>query len=110
MSYGWPGGRSCPDDAVAADVALARHAVNWECTGHNRFKGLLSGQGSGINRFGTMFGRLEALRTGDGRELPPMLKAEIRRELKNGVSSYEMAREGRDALIARKPRSRTTRS
>ena len=38
---------------------------------------------SGITiRFGAIVSNeLEALRTGDGRQLPPMLKAEIRREL-----------------------------
>ena len=49
----------------------------------NRVKGLLGGQGvrdcNPLRR--DRFERLEALRTGDGRELPPMLKAEIRREL-----------------------------
>jgi transposase len=49
----------------------------------NRIKGLLSGQG--VRDYNPLrrdcFERLEAFRTGDGRELPPMLKAEIRREL-----------------------------
>ena len=49
----------------------------------NRIKGLLSGQG--VRDYNPLrrdcFEQLEALRTGDGRELPPMLKAEIRREL-----------------------------
>ena len=49
----------------------------------NRIKGLLSGQGVGdynpLRR--DRFERLKELRTGDGRELPPMLKEEIRREL-----------------------------
>ena len=49
----------------------------------NRVKGLLSGQG--VRDYNPLrrdrFERLEALRTGDGRELPPLLKAEIRREL-----------------------------
>jgi transposase len=43
----------------------------------NRIKGLLSGQG--IRDYHPLrrdrLERLEALRTGDGRELPPMLKA-----------------------------------
>ena len=46
----------------------------------NRIKGLLSGQG--IRDYNPLrrdrFERLEALRTGDGRELPPLLKAEMR--------------------------------
>ena len=49
----------------------------------NRIRGLLSRQG--VRDYDPLrrdrFERLEALRTGDGRELPPMLKAEIRREL-----------------------------
>lgn len=49
----------------------------------NRIKGLLSGQG--IRDYDPLardpVNRLEALRTGDGRPLPPLLKAEIGREL-----------------------------
>ena len=49
----------------------------------NRIRGLLSGQG--IRDYDPLgrdrFERLEALKTGDGRPLPPNLKAEIRREL-----------------------------
>jgi len=49
----------------------------------NRIQGLLSGQG--IRDYDPLvrdrFDRLEALRTGDGHRLPPMLKMEIRREL-----------------------------
>ena len=49
----------------------------------NRVKGLLMGQGiqdhNPLRR--DRVERLEALRTGDGHELPPTLKAEIRREL-----------------------------
>ena len=47
----------------------------------NRIRGPLSGQG--VRDYNPLrrdcFDRLEALRTGDGRQLPPMLKAEIRR-------------------------------
>jgi transposase len=70
----------------------------------NRIKGLLSGQG--IRDYDPLrrdrFDRLEALRTGDGRPLPPMLKAEIRRELDRielvttQLASVERAR---DALV-----------
>jgi transposase len=49
----------------------------------NRIKGLLSGQGvrdyDPLGRDGLAW--LDTLRTGDGHPLPPMLKAEIRREL-----------------------------
>ncbi len=48
------------------------------------------------------FERLEALRTGDGRELPPLLKAEIRRELDRiALATTQLAavERARDALI-----------
>jgi len=49
----------------------------------NRVRGLLSGQG--VQDYDPLrrdrFERLEALRTGDGCDIPPMLKEEIRREL-----------------------------
>jgi len=49
----------------------------------NRIRGLLGGQG--VRDYNPLrrdrFERLETLRTGDGRELPAMVKAEIRREL-----------------------------
>ena len=70
----------------------------------NRVKGLLSGQG--IRDYNPLrrdrFERLEALRTGDGRELPPMLKAEIRRELdRMALATTQLAavERARDALI-----------
>jgi transposase len=70
----------------------------------NRIKGLLSGQG--IRDYNPLrrdrFERLEALRTGDGRELPAMLKAEIRRELERiAVVTTQLAavERARDALI-----------
>ena len=70
----------------------------------NRIKGLLSGQGvRDDNRLRRdCFERLEAFRTGDGRELPPMLKAEIRRELDRiAVVTTQLAtvERARDALI-----------
>ena len=70
----------------------------------NRIRGLLSGQG--IRDYNPLrrdrFERLEALRTGDGRELPPLLKAEIRRELDRiAVAATQLAavERARDALI-----------
>jgi transposase len=70
----------------------------------NRIRGLLSGQG--IRDYDPLrrdrFERLEALRTGDGRELPPLLKAEIRRELDRiAVAATQLAavERARDALI-----------
>ena len=68
----------------------------------NRVRGLLSGQGIGdynpLRR--DRFQQLEALRTGDGRELSPRLKAEIRRELDRialvttQLAAVERARDG----------------
>jgi transposase len=70
----------------------------------NRIRGLLSGQG--IRDYNPLrrdrFERLEALRTGDGHELPPLLKAEIRRELDRiAVAATQLAavERTRDALI-----------
>ena len=79
----------------------------------NRVKGLLSGQGvrdhNPLRR--DRFERLEALRTGDGRELPPLLKAEIRREL-DRIAVVETQLAAVDAPATRwsarkPPRSRT---
>ena len=65
---------------------------------------LLSGQG--VRDYNPLrrdrFERLEALRTGDGRQLPPMLKAEIRRELDRvAVVTTQLAavERARDALV-----------
>jgi transposase len=70
----------------------------------NRVRGLLSGQG--VQDYDPLrrdrFERLEALRTGDGRELPPMLKEEIRRELDRiALVTTQLAavESARDALI-----------
>ena len=77
----------------------------------NRIKGLLSGQG--VRDYDPLgrdrFERLEALRTGDGRPLPPTLRAEIRRELDRvelvmtQLASVERARDGlvRTEAVAR---------
>src|SRR5271167_4170936 len=79
----------------------------------NRVKGLLSGQG--IRDYNPLrrdrFERLEALRTGDGRELPPTLKAEIRRELDRiAVATTQLAavERTRDARTLTQAESRTT--
>ena len=70
----------------------------------NRVRGLLSGQG--VQDYDPLrrdrFEQLEALRTGDGRELPPMLKEEIRRELDRiALVTTQLAavERARDALI-----------
>jgi transposase len=70
----------------------------------NRIRGLLSGQG--IRDYNPLrrdcLKRLEALRTGDGRELPAMLKAEIRRELDRltlATTQLAAVERARDALI-----------
>lgn len=78
----------------------------------NRIKGLLSGQGVGdynpLRR--DRFERLEELRTGDGRELPPMLKEEIRRELDRiTLVTTQLAgvERARDMLIGAEAEERT---
>ena len=70
----------------------------------NRIRGLLSGQG--IRDYNPLrrdrFERLKALRTGDGHQLSPMLKAEIRRELDRiAVVETQLAavERARDALV-----------
>jgi len=70
----------------------------------NRVRGLLSGQG--VQDYDPLrrdrFERLEALRTGDGCQLPPMLKEEIRRELDRialVTTQLAVVERARDALI-----------
>ena len=79
----------------------------------NRIKGLLSGQGIGdYDPLGRdRLACLDMLRTGDGRPLPPILKAEIRRELDRielVVTQLKSVEQARDALLRTKtPASRT---
>ena len=73
-----------PEDEDRRRLTRERGTLLKERIQHtNRVRGLLSGQG--VRDYNPLrrdrVERLEALRTGDGRELPPMLKAEIRREL-----------------------------
>ena len=73
-----------PEDEDRRHLTRERGTLLKERIQHtNRVRGLLSGQG--VRDYHPLrrdrFEQLEALRTGDGRELPPMLKAEIRREL-----------------------------
>jgi len=92
-----------PEDEDRRRLTRERGTLLKERIQHtNRVRGLLSGQGIGdynpLRR--DRFERLEALRTGDGRELPPMLKAEIRRELDRialvttQLAAVERARDG----------------
>ncbi len=72
-----------PEDEDRRRLTRERGTLLKERIRHtNRVKGLLSGQG--VRDYNPLrrdrLERLEALRTGDGRELPPLLKAEIRRE------------------------------
>ena len=77
----------------------------------NRIRGLLTGQG--VRDYNPLWRdcleRLEALRTGDGRPLPPMLKAEIRRELDRiavvttQLAAVEGARDVLDRAQAEEP-------
>jgi transposase len=94
-----------PEDEDRRRLTRERGTLLKERIQHtNRVRGLLSGQGIGdynpLRR--DRFERLEALRTGDGRELPPMLKAEIRRELDRiALVTTQLAavERARDALI-----------
>jgi transposase len=70
----------------------------------NRIKGLLSGQG--IRDYDPLskdrLARLDTLRTGDGHPLPPLLKAEIRRELDRielVTTQLKMVEQARDTLL-----------
>lgn len=73
-----------PEQEDRRRISRERRVLKVECTEHgNRIKGLLSAQGirdydPGLRN---RRARLEELRTGDGRALPPHLKAQIVREL-----------------------------
>ena len=94
-----------PEDEDRRRLTRERGTLLKERIRHtNRVKGLLSGQG--VRDYNPLrrdrLERLEALRTGDGRELPPMLKAEIRRELERiALVTMQLAavERARDALI-----------
>jgi transposase len=94
-----------PEDEDRRRLTRERGTLLKERIQHtNRIRGLLSGQG--VRDYNPLrrdrFERLEALRTGDGRELPPMLKAEIRRELDRiALTATQLAavERARDALI-----------
>ena len=94
-----------PEDEDRRRLTRERGTLLRERIQHtNRVRGLLSGQG--IRDYNPLrrdrFERLEALRTGNGRELPTMLKAEIRRELDRiALVTTQLAEieRTRDALI-----------
>ena len=94
-----------PEDEDRRRLTRERGTLLKERIQHtNRVRGLLSGQG--VRDYNPLrrdrFEQLEALRTGDGRELPPMLKAEIRRELDRiALVTMQLAavERARDALI-----------
>ena len=94
-----------PEEEDRRRLTRERGALLKERIQHtNRIRGLLSGQG--VRDYDPLrrdrFERLEALQTGDGRELPSMLKAEIRRELDRialVTTQLAAAERARDALI-----------
>jgi transposase len=94
-----------PEDEDRRRLTRERGTLLKERIQHtNRVKGLLSSQGvRGYNPLRRdRLERLEALRTGDGRELPPMLKAEIRRELDRlaqVTTQLAAVERARDALV-----------
>ena len=94
-----------PEDEDRRRLTRERGTLLKERIQHtNRVKGLLMGEG--IRDYNPLrrdrFEQLEAQRTGDGRELPPMLKEEIRRELERiELAARQLAavEHARDALI-----------
>jgi len=105
-----------PEDEDRRRICRERKVLVAERVEHgNRIKGLLFAQGVGdyepLRR--DRRERLEELRTGDGRPLPPLLKAQIGRELDRlDVLSGQIkaVEEVRDALVAtdKKTQSRPT--
>jgi len=105
-----------PEDEDRRRVCRERKVLVAERVEHgNRIKGLLFAQGIGdyepLRR--NRRERLEELRTGDGRPLPPLLKAQISRELDRLdllSGQIKAVEEVRDALVAtdKKTQSRPT--
>ncbi len=95
-----------PEEEDRRRVCRERKALTVERVGHvNRIKGLLFSQG--ITEYEPVRrdrrARLEKLRTGDGRELPTYLKAQLCRELDRlelVLEQIKMVEAERDALIA----------
>jgi transposase len=95
-----------PEEEDRRRVCRERKALTVERVSHvNRIKGLLFSQG--ITDYEPMRrdrrARLEKLRTGDGRELPTYLKAQLCRELERlelVLEQIKMVEAERDALIA----------
>ena len=94
-----------PEDEDRRRLTRERGTLVKERIQHtNRIRGLLSGQG--VRDYNPLrrdrLERLEALRTGDGRPLPPLLKAEILREVDRiAVVTTQLAtvERARDALV-----------
>jgi transposase len=94
-----------PEEEDLRRLTRERGILVKERTQHtNRIKGLLSGQG--IYEYEPLakncLGRLDALKTGDGRRLPPRLKAEILRELDRiqvVTKQITVVERERDALV-----------
>ena len=107
-----------PEEEDRRRVCRERQVLIDERIGHvNRIKGLLFAQG--ISDYAPLRrdrrARLEALRTGDGRELPAHLKAQIGRELDRLellLEQIKAVEAERDALLAaeRKPASEAGRA
>jgi transposase len=101
-----------PEEEDLRRLTRERGILVKERTQHtNRIKGLLSGQG--IYEYEPLakncLGRLDALKTGDGRRLPPRLKAEILRELDRiqvVTKQITVVERERDALV--KTQTKTT--
>jgi transposase len=95
-----------PDEEDRRRLSRERGTLLKERTQHtNRIRGLLAGQGivdyEPLHR--DRVGRLDKLQTGDGRPLPPHLKAEIRREIERlelVCAQIAAVERERDTLVA----------
>lgn len=99
-----------PEDEDRRRITRERRVLIAERVGHvNRIKGLLFAQG--IRDYEPLRrdrrARLDVLRTGDGRDLPPQLKAQILREvdrLELLLGQIKAVEAERDAALAEAPR------
>jgi len=101
-----------PEDEDRRRITRERKVLICERVEHvNRIKGLLFAQG--IRGYEPLRhdrrARLEELRTGDGRDLPPRLKAQILRELDRlelTLAQIKAVEAERDAALAKEPQDR----
>ena len=103
-----------PEDEDRRRITRERKVLISERVEHvNRIKGLLFAQGvSGYQPLRReRRARLDELRTGDGRDLPPHLKAQLLRELDRlelVLAQIKAVEAERDAVLAEEPQDRET--